>query len=96
MMVPHQAVPGCEVAVDEVLALQIRHPAGDLGGHVHEDHLVDLGAVGGGVGGPQVVQQVAARHELRHDVERGLPGTNAQQLKQKLVPTVFEIIELNI
>lgn len=60
-------------------ALQVAHPGGDLRGHVHEHD-----GPGDGVARPaaQVVQQVAARHELRDDVEGRLARAHAQQLDQ--------------
>ena len=73
-----QAVARGQVAVDEVAALQVGHGGGHLGGHVEQDDGVDLVAVGA----PQVVEQVAARHELGDDVEGRLAGADAQQLHQ--------------
>lgn len=55
--------------VDEVLPLQVLHGGGDLRGHVEQHHGVHLLPVALA----QVVQQVAVRHELRDDVEGGLP-----------------------
>lgn len=64
-------------------ALEVAHAGRDLRGHVHEH---DGAGHAVAAAGAQVVQQVAARHELRDDVERRLARAHAQQLHQVRVP----------
>ena len=64
--------------VNEIPAFEVGHGGGDLGGHVQQDDGVDLFAIGPA----QIVEQIAARHELGHDVERRLPRAHPQQLHQ--------------
>ena len=64
--------------MDKVSGFQVAHGGCNLGGHVHENDLGDLGPVGV----PQVVEQVAPGHKLSDNVERRLPGAHSQQLHQ--------------
>lgn len=64
--------------MNERPALQVAHSGRDLRRHVHEYDRVDVLAVSC----TQIVEQVAAAHELRDDVEGGLAGAHAQQLHQ--------------
>lgn len=67
------------VPVYKGAALEVAHAGGDLRGHVHKHdgagHAVAAARA-------QVVEQVAARHELRDDVEGRLARAHAQQLHQ--------------
>lgn len=66
-------------------ALQIAHAGSDLSGHVHEDHSVYVLAVSSS----QVVQQVAAAHELCDDVKWWFPGADTEELHEIWVSHLF-------
>lgn len=59
-------------------ALEVAHSGSDLGCHVHEYNSIDVLAVAG----PEIIEQVAAAHELRYNVERRFPGAHTQKLNE--------------